>query len=187
MHIITGLIFAALAGAKKNGKNGKRVRVPRFTTGPVQTVHALPGRLRLRVPSLVDDEAGQKTLGERFPTLPGVESIRITPVSGSVLIHYDETEVEPDLLFAAVVSLLNLEAEMDKPVQPLITRELKAAGQSLNRCVFEKTGGVVDLWSAVMILLAGVGVRKMVQDPARAFPAGFTLLWWGLTTIRRQE
>jgi hypothetical protein len=187
MHLITGFLLAALAGAKKNKNGHPKVRVPRFTTGPVQTAHALPGRLRLRVPSLKENGPGRDLIRGRLPAIDGVEAVDVSPLSGSVLIRYREQDVEPELLFAAVVHLLDLEKEMDAPCKPLVVRELKSMGDSLNRAVYEKTGGVIDLWTAVMIVLAGAGVRIMLKNPARAFPAGFTLIWWGLNAFRRTK
>jgi len=185
MHIITGLLFAGLAKMKKSRQANPRVRVPRFTTGPVQTTHALPGRLRFRVPSLTTDESGRVMVRERISRIEGVESVDVTPASGSVLIRYRETELEAELLFAALVRLLGLDGEMEARRQPVIPRELGLLAESMNRAVYEKTGGLIDLWTAVLIVLAGTGIRNMVRDPARAFPAGFTLVWWGLNSLRK--
>ena len=114
-----------------------------------------------------------------------MEKVAVTPLTGSVLIRYKVGEVEPELLFAALVKLLDLEEEMDAPRRPALAAELRTMGESLNRAVYERTGGVVDLWTAMLIVLAGIGIRKMVRDPVRAFPAGFTLVWWGLSSIRK--
>lgn len=185
MHIITGIVLAALAGKKMNGKDHPQVRIPRFTTGPVQTIHAIPGRLRFRVPSLTEDVAGCKQVVKQLPQIQGVEKVAVTPLTGSVLIQYKVGEVEPEFLFAALVKLLDLEDEMDAPCRPALAAELRTMGESLNRAVYERTGGLVDLWTAMMIVLAGVGIHQMIRNPARAFPAGFTLVWWGINSMRR--
>jgi hypothetical protein len=185
MHIITGMLLAGLAGLKKNKNDKGSHRLPRFNTGPVQTVHSLPGRLRLRVPSLSEDEDARKTVAEHMPRIKGVDLVEISPVTGSVLVLYEQNELEPELLFAALVRLLGFDEELEGSPTPILTRELKTMGESLNRAVYEQTGGVIDLWSAILILLAGLGIRSMVRNPAQAFPAGFALLWWGLNGIRR--
>jgi hypothetical protein len=38
----------------------------------------------------------------------------------------------------------------------------------------------VDFTSALMIVLAAVGISKLLREGRAAVPAGFTLLWWGL-------
>jgi hypothetical protein len=182
MHIITGLLLAGLAGAK--GK-GKKRPLPGFTTGPVRTVHALPGRIRFRVPSLIQNRKGKELIEGRLSGLAGIDSVAVNEVTGSVLIYFSESEVRADLLFAAIVKLLGLEAEVENPPPPLIAKELKMLGRSLNRAVYEKTGGIINLWTALMIVLAAYGVRRVMTDGARAWPAGFTLLWWATNAMGR--
>ena len=55
MHIITGVLLAGLLG--KN-KSRRRTLMPMLRTGPVQTAHYVPGRVRLRIPSLARNAAG---------------------------------------------------------------------------------------------------------------------------------
>jgi hypothetical protein len=100
-----------------------------------------------------------------------------------VLIVYREDEVRPELLFAAVVRLLNLDAELQRTPQPAVTRELREILGSVNRMVYDRTGGLVDLWSAGLILLAAIGIRKLWTQGMGAFPAGLTLVWWGLASL----
>jgi hypothetical protein len=114
-----------------------------------------------------------------------VAAVRADSRSGSVLIEHEPAVVEPEMLFAAVVRLLGLEQELDKPVQPAVAREMRAAVDSLNRAVLEKSGGLIDFWSALFIVLAAVGVKKLVSEGGSALPAGFTLLWWGMNAILR--
>jgi copper chaperone CopZ len=182
MHVITGLIFAGLMGRKKDGA---RSLTPKWYAGPLQTVHAIPGRVRFVASPLEGNQKAGSILKEKLLVIEGVESVEVNPISGSVLIHYQESSVKPELLFAALVRLLGLEKELEKPPQSILSRELRIAGDSLNRAVHEKTGGLLDLWTAVLILLAGVGARKLIQQGMGAFPAGFTLVWWAANDLLR--
>jgi copper chaperone CopZ len=179
MHIITGLLFAGLLGKNKS----RGTLMPMLRTGPVQTAHWLPGRVRLRVPSLAENAAGAATLREKLPAIQGVQSVELDPATGSVLIVYREDQVRGELLFAAVVRLMNLDAELKRRPQPIVTRELREILESVNRTVYDRTGGLVDLWSAGLILLAAIGVQKLLAQGVRAFPAGLTLVWWGLASL----
>ncbi|MHC4399274.1 MAG: HMA2 domain-containing protein [Planctomycetota bacterium] len=179
MHIITGLIVAGLTGRRRRG----RPVVTTFRTGPVQTVHYLPGRVRFRVPSLASDANGAVRLVERLPHVEGVDSVDVSPATGSVLITYRQKEVQPELLFAAVVRLLDLDEEVRRLPVPTLAREIRSAADSLNRAVYVQTGGVIDLWSALLIVLAAIGARKLLAEGARSFPTGFVLLWWSLTSL----
>jgi hypothetical protein len=83
-------------------------------------------------------------------------------------------------LFAAVVRLLGLDAEVAKSPRPVIARELRHVVDSLNRAVYEQSGGLLDFTSLLLIVLTGVGASKLVREGAKAVPGGFTLMWWGL-------
>ena len=180
MHILTGLLFAGLLG---KDKFCRRTLMPMLRTGPVQTAHWIPGRLRLRVPSLAKNAAGAAMVQEKLPTIQGVQSVRLNPATGSVLIVYREDQIRPELLFAAIVRLMNLDAELKRPPQPLVTRELREILESLNRIVYDRTGGLIDLWSAGLIILAAIGMQRVLAQGMRAFPAGLTLVWWGMASL----
>ena len=180
MHILTGLL---LAGLLSKNKSQRRTLMPMLRTGPVQTAHWMPGRVRLRVPSLAENAAGAATLRERLPTIQGVQSVKLSPVTGSVLIAYREDQVRPELLFAAVVRLMNLDAELKRTPEPVVTRELREILGSVNRMVYDQTGGLIDLWSAGLILLTAIGIQRLLAQGMRAFPAGLTLVWWGMASL----
>ena len=180
MHILTGLLIAGLLGKRKSPR---RTLMPMLRTGPVQTAHWMPGRVRLRVPLLAKNAVGAAVLQEKLPTIQGVQSVTLNPASGSVLIVYQEHEVRPELLFAAVVRLMNLDADLKRTPQPAVTRELREILDSVNRMVYDRTGGLIDLWSAGLILLAAIGIQRLVTQGMRAFPAGLTLLWWGMASL----
>ncbi len=175
MHIITGMVIARLLQRRKASS-----LVTLLRSGPVRTEHALPGRVRFLVPSLAGNEPGTTSLQERLSTLPGVQSVRVTATTGSVLIHYREEQVQAELLFAAIVRLLGLDDEIAKSPKPVIARELRTIVDSLNRAVYEQTNGLLDFSSLLLIILAGVGASKLFREGAKAVPGGFTLIWWGL-------
>ena len=57
---------------------------------------------------------GAAMVREKLPTIQGVQSVKLNPATGSVLIVYREDQVRPELLFAAVVRLMNLDAELKR-------------------------------------------------------------------------
>ena len=180
MHILTGLILAGLLGKKKSSRLSL---MPMLRTGPVQTAHFLPGRVRFRVPSLAANGKGAALVQEKLPTIQGVQSVEASSATGSVVVVYREGKVRPELLFAAIVRLLGLEEELNRTPQPVVTRELKEILTSANRMVYDRTGGLIDLWSAALILLAAIGMQRLWVHGMRAFPAGLTLVWWGMASL----
>jgi hypothetical protein len=87
------MLLAALFGRKQKPSLLRMLR-----TGPVQTVHAIPGRVRFRVPSLVGDPSVAGNLRERLSSVEGVREVDVNPATGSVLIQYRGGIVRPELL-----------------------------------------------------------------------------------------
>lgn len=174
MHIVTGMLIAGLLGRRK-----KASLLPLLRHGPVRANHVLPGRIRFSVPRLAGDHSRARFVREKLATIEGVQSVDVSTVTGSLLIRYSEQCVQPELLYAATVRLMGLEKELEKPPRPKVVKELRSFLDSLNRVVYDKTGGLLNFTSALLILLAAVGTKKLLTEGAKAMPAGFTLLWWG--------
>jgi hypothetical protein len=175
MHILTGLLITGLLGKRRMPS-----LLPLLRAGPVQTAHTMPGRVRFRVPTLQGDAQQGALLQERLSQLEGVQSVAVTAQTGSVLIEYREGRVRAELLFAATVRLLGLDAELARTPRPSVVRELRSLLDSLNRVVYDRTGGLLDFTSAMSILLAAIGIRQMSREGAKALPGGFTLIWWAM-------
>jgi hypothetical protein len=184
MHIITGLLLAALAGRKRGTSTGG-MTMP--SGGPVRTEHVLPGRIRFRVPSLANDFKTCKALASRVTGLEGITRTAVNPVSGSVLISYEEGAVRPEILYGVLVKLLGLEEELERTPQSVVARELSLLGGSFDRAVYEKSNGLVDGWSLLMLGLAGLGIRQIINNGARALPTGVTMVWWALNGLNRKR
>ncbi|MEW6349657.1 MAG: HMA2 domain-containing protein [Thermodesulfobacteriota bacterium] len=147
-------------------------------SGPVETASNLPGRTRFRTNAVVGREAARDLLIENMQRIRGVTSIEVNLISGSVLIHYQPEVITPEILFAAIIKLLDLESEFLSTPEPVLAREFREIGNSLNRAVYELTRGMTDFHTLLLISLAVFGIYMVRKDPLRAFPGGFTLLWW---------
>ncbi len=183
MHLITGFILAALAGRGK----GDKTTFPGTTRGPLRVIHALPGRMRFRAPSLKGNEAAKELVESKIGALEAVASISVNILSGSVLVKFNEKDLEPGLLFAVLIRVLGLEKEFEKPPKPILATEMKDVADSLNRFVYDHTGGIVDLWTLLFILIAGQGVRELYAGGKRVLPPGLTLLWWAYHGLLREK
>jgi hypothetical protein len=183
VHLITGFILAGLLGKKKNQKHSPLLKI----SGPIQTSHVLPGRVRFHVSSLKNDDNKTNLIKEQLPKIEGVDSVQVNKTSGSVLFRFNKEKIKPELLCAALIRLLELEKELEKTPKPILTKELSEMGTALNRAVFEKTGGIIDLWTAVPILLIIFGFRRILTDRATMWPTGFTMLWWAYNSLFRTQ
>ncbi len=180
MHMVVGMLLAALAGRKRKPKRiGERTSF----VGVVEQRHLLPGRVRFRVPSLKGRPQRAASLADALSRLPEIQSVEATPITGSVLIHFDPERIGTDLLLVAIVRVLGLEAELKRPPLPALPRALREAAGGLNRAVYDETRGVLDLWSAVPLGLGLVGAATQLRPGGRALPSGFTLLWWAYLAL----
>lgn len=186
MHLVTGLLLAGLLGKKSKETKGKSPLL--HTHGPIETAHVLPGRVRFRIESLKGDIERSRMLANQLSKIGGIESVETNELSGSILIRHDATTLEPDLLLAAIVRLLGLERQMQRARVPVVARGIGDAADALNDAFYVQTRGLVDLWTAIPIVLAVLGANKVRAQGLAALPTGFTLLWWAyLALVRRRR
>lgn len=185
MHLVTGAIIAALAGRARQNKVLQGL--PRFRTGPLQIAHALPGRIRFIIPSLRQQHEQMKGGLEQLRTLRGVKSVDSSPVTGSLMVRFDDNLLPPPLLFSAVARLLGLEHQLAQPITSEVIRELRALGGSLNRMVYDESYGMLDLRTLTIAGLVVLGGRKLLVERWTSVPTGLTLLWWAFNQLNRGE
>jgi Heavy metal associated domain 2 len=169
MHLVTAAVLTALFRKRAAGHEG----LPSFA-GVMETVHVLPGRLRLRAPALIGRRAAAEQLKKSLARLEGVRDVEVSSVSGSVLFRFAPDEVTPDLLLGAAIRLLGLEKDIERTPPSQIGEGIRNAGQSLNHAIYQQTDGVIDLWTSITLLLVVSGIRQL----AAGNPFGWPLLWW---------
>ncbi len=177
MHIITGLVMASLL---KRGKDKEAVATSPLLklAGPVRTRHILPGRARFEVRSLKGDSRTAEDLAMALQRIESVEAVRVSPITGSVLLCYDPEKISAELLVAAMIKLLRLDDELNQVPPSVIGHEFREISHALNRAVYDRTGGIIDLRTALFLALGVVGVTRLYKGGMLSLPAGFTLLWW---------
>lgn len=185
MHLVTGVIIAALAGKAKQNKVLQGL--PMLQTGPIQVAHALPGRIRFFIPALRNNQERMKDGIEQLSSLEGIDSVTSSAISGSLIVRFDQERVPPPLLFAAIARLLELEKELEKPVTAGVLREIRQVGGSINRMLYDETHGMVDLRTLAVGGLLLLGGRKLLTEKWATMPTGLTLLWWAFNLINRAE
>ena len=187
MHIITGLLLAKLLKAGKGKTQAPNTSPLLNMPGVITLAHSLPGRCRFRIPLLVGQSEASNKLIERLQGVDGVADVKIDCVTGSVLLSYDAATLNAEVLAAALVRLLGLERAFSGKVEASLGRELREWAKSLNVAVYQKTGGVLDLRTALMLGLIGIGIKKAITQRSLALPASFTLLWWAGTGLLRED
>ena len=153
----------------------------------IELKHLLPGRVRFRVPKLIKNDIESKKILKQAAGIDFIHSVSINELTGSLLIKYDPEKVTPDIIFFLCVKLLGLEEEISKPPKPLIVEEVKEISTSLNRVVYEKSNGLVDLKTLIPISFAAYGVYKLATKTHPLAPGALTLLYWAYRDFSRME
>jgi hypothetical protein len=175
MHLITTAVLTALLGRKRSvGHDG----LPSFV-GVMETAHVLPGRLRLRVPVLIGQRGAADQLQKSLARLDGIRAVEVSSVSGSLLVHFATDRVKPDMLMGAAIRLLGLERDIQRPPPSYIGQGIRQAGESLNHAIHEQSGGMIDLWTSIALLLVVQGIRQL----AAGNQFGWPLLWWAYRSM----
>ena len=176
MHIITGVILASLL---KKGQGNKAPSAPllRLHT-PVRTCHLLPGRVRFAVPALKGNKDAADRLTSALKRVQAIDLVAVNTISGSVVIRFNPEQISAELLVAAIIKVLGLEKELERIPASVLGREIHHVAHALNRAVYDQTQGLMDLRTALLLAMAGLGTIKLLQHRQLALPAAFTLLWW---------
>jgi hypothetical protein len=129
---------------------------------------------------LIGQRRAADQLQKSLARLDGIRAVEVNSLSGSLLIHFAADRVKPDMLLGAAIRLLGLEREIQRPPRSHIGEGIRQAGDSLNRAIHQQTGGMIDLWTAVTLLLVGLGVKHIAAGNPQL---GSQRLWWAYRSM----
>lgn len=73
------------------------------TTQPLaECLHDIPGRVRARVASIEGDRALARSLAAKLRSIEGVKDVAASPLTGTLLVHYDPKAVDRALVLRAM-------------------------------------------------------------------------------------
>jgi len=185
MHIISGMVLAALMGRSK--RKSELQGIPSQNTGPLRVAHVMPGRIRLIAPVLKDKDERAFAGVDQLRTLNEIDRVDVSTITGSLLIRFNQEKIDPPFLYGVVAQLLGLEEQIEQPVKALLIREINELGSSLNRAVYDETKGILDLRVLAISALLLLGGRKILQEKGAALPTGVTLIWWAFNLLTEKR
>lgn len=154
--------------------------------GNIEILHAIPGRVRLRVGGLKRDPGSAREIQDRIADHPGVRQVEANPVTGSVVIHFDPAAGTPGEFLRQVVPE-HVAAEWEAaPAQAFdgSPRGFAPAGRiaglfrQVDRRVEATTGGL-DLKVLLPVALFLFGMRALLAPKKKlALPTWYDLLWF---------
>jgi Heavy metal associated domain 2 len=163
----------------------------------IKVVHTMPGRVRVKISRLKNNPAFAREIQERLSGIPGIQTVEVSLLTGSVLVLYDAEEMDPfDSLISlggALTSLFpelnldDLQAWFDSGGggtngQIPVTERLTSLFGALNQEVGKATGSI-DLKLLLPLSLFILGVRGLFVAEKAAFPAWYDLLWFAFGTF----
>jgi hypothetical protein len=162
----------------------------------VAVIHAIPGRMRLRISSLKGNDDLARPLRERLSSIPGVAHVEVNPVTGSVLVvHHGQEPNAPELVHSLAQGLSPIVGMDTQRLQAYLTHDARQRGSrpflhresvhgffsELNASVRSATGGV-ELNLLVPALLLLLGIRRLLVDGGLHSPRWYDFMWFGFAT-----
>jgi hypothetical protein len=162
----------------------------------VETVHALPGRLRFRYRPLRGDadETRAGAIADALVRAPGVRDVSVTPATGSVVVVFDPERVAPARLTRLLQETTRAERVCalgeDAPSRPPVPREpsklaLAAARffEEINEDVRSATDGQADLATLMPVGFVGLGIAEVAASRELPAPPWWSLFWWSFRSF----
>jgi copper chaperone CopZ len=169
------------------------------TPRPARIVHHVPGRLRIKVEGVHGEDEFFETVQRLIAVLPGVESVRINPVSASVVVSYDAGDAgfaqrlpahrplhewllwgELGAVADAVATIAEAGLKMFEH-HSLLAESVVTTAERLDRDVRSATGGVMDLKLLLPLALAAASALR--ETRTRGTPMWLTLSTFAFNTF----
>ena len=152
-----------------------------------QVLHFTPGRIRIKHSKVKDNAAFAEEIQRKLSSVSGVSQVKANPLTGSVLVLFDDQRVEPPSSLLDMGQTLDLFPE-NFDVSSLSTGQQIQAEDSgrvdlpnlaevidglfaiLNGRVAKATGGVADLKELIPLALSLLGFVKALRSKPASIP-----------------
>jgi hypothetical protein len=117
-------------------------------------IHHVPGRLRLQTPQLKGNRLVAEAACDDVITIPGVLAVRVSSVTGSLVIAYDQQELTPAVLWESL-------CERGLAAGPLPIRE-----GAITRAQIDPLAGAAG--KSLLELVAAIILNRLLERSAAA-------------------
>ncbi len=181
MGVLVGVLTGALllSAAKKQIHNGDNQI---SMNGNFIIAQNIPGRLRIYCEKLKYSELGNSLISQ-MGKIDGIKLAETNPMTGTLLIIYEEKKINNEMLIAALIRLLGLEHEEGSKKGSKIMEEVRLVNKSIDYALMDKTKGMLDLKTSMAVTLIAMAVRQYIKYGNIGSPSGLTLLYWAFNLI----
>jgi hypothetical protein len=165
----------------------------------LKVVHALPGRVRLKVAKVKGNPVLARQVEEKLAQVPGIRQVEVKPVTGSLLVHYDTDhlfslasmeilsvtlgELFPEIEVASLATgLASLAGNPGPGTGSAIAEHITDSFGTINTGIGKITGGL-DLKLLVPLALIFLGLRGLWTSKKVSSPSWSNLLWFGFASF----
>ena len=178
MNVVWWAAIAAGAAAALPRKRSSHnlMKLPSFR-GTAEVQSSLPGRMRIYMPAVMEAQSQALQMKSQLEGTGVIRRVDIQPRTGSVLIIYDETQVQAPVVLGAAMKLMGLDARIKAAPVGKVREGLKTLANAVNMGVIDGTNGLLDLPT----LAGGALTIAALRNKAKygwATPGAMTLLWW---------
>lgn len=147
---------------------------------PAYVTHALPGRLRVRIPKKRGNDAYFAGLREQLSGRREFTAVTANAATGGILLYLAPGVAIPDVAAAATaLSLFDLKESQPAPGREVTHKNAlyhaSLGFKGADKLIGDATGGYLDLRSIVFVLLLAMATRQISRG--HFMVAGFTPLW----------
>jgi Heavy metal associated domain 2 len=143
----------------------------------IRLVHAIPGRIRLKLERIKGDAEQARDIESRLATVRGIHQVEVSSLTGSVVATFDPALLESLDFHFAVASALGIAASDLNPEYLAKWYANKSNGSPL---VSPNMG---DHWRMLVPLaLLALGIRGVVAAERLIFPQWYDYLWFAFGT-----
>ena len=174
---------AAAALPKKQEHN--LMKLPSFR-GVAEVRSSLPGRMRLYVPTIQQQPELARQMAAQLEGTGVIHQVALQPVTGSVLIRYDEARVQASVVLGAVMKLMGLDEKIKAAPVSKARQGVALLLRSVNQGVLDATGDLLDALTLAAGALTIAALRSKKLE-GWASPGAMTLLWWASKLFGAQD
>lgn len=160
----------------------------------LEIVHALPGRVRLKVARLRGDPALAREAQTRLAGVPGITAIEANPTTGSLLVCFEPERLKSlESLAALAEALGRLAPELDSSRLSGWLAQASTGGgpdaSGVPAFLGRTTGGLGRLTSGmnvnllIPLTLFFLGMRSLWLAEKTMFPAWYDYFWFAFSTL----
>lgn len=152
------------------------MKLPSFC-GVAEVRSSLPGRMRLYIPAVSGACEQAAQMKAQLESTGVIHQVTVEPRTGSVLVRYDESQVQAAVVLGAVMKLLGLEEKMKTVPSSKVQQGIQLLLSTVNQGVLDATNGLLDAKTLTAGALTVAALRSKAQQ-GWAVPGAMTLLWW---------